>query len=111
MQFLDTDGLFPVFLVGSMVVFLVLGFLLGHYESKLDRSSRRFQCGVFAILVMTIGFISIIYFLDSPASVELPLIIGELLFVVGYALSFLSWRLRRKSGSGRRDHRIDNVPT
>ena len=111
MQFLDTDGLFPVFLVGSMVVFLVFGFLLGHYESKLDRSSRRFQYGVLAILAMTIGFISIIYFLNTPTSVELLLIIGELLFVIGYVLSFYIWKLRRKSGSGRRDHRFDDVPT
>ncbi|MFX1417077.1 MAG: hypothetical protein ACFFC0_09705, partial [Promethearchaeota archaeon] len=83
-------------LVGSMLVFLVFGFLLGHYESKLDRSSRRFQYGVLAIFAMTIGFISIIYFLNSPTSVELLLIIGELLFVIGYALSYYIWKLRRK---------------
>jgi hypothetical protein len=111
MQFLDTGGLFPVFLLGSMVVFLVLGFLLGHYESKLDRSSRRFQYGILVILAMTIGFISIIYFLNSPASMELLLIIGELLFVVGYVLSYYIWKLRRRSDSGLRDHRIDDLPT
>ncbi len=111
MQFSDIGDFYYVFLVGSMIVFLVFGFLLGHYESKLDRSSRRFQCGVLAILTMTIGSISIIYFLNSPASLELLLIMGELLFVVGYALSFYIWKLRQKSGSGLRDYRIDDVPT
>ena len=102
MQFVDADSLSHVFLVGSMVVVFVLGFLIGHYEIKLSKSSRIIQFGVFAILVIIIGYFSFIYLSNSSMSidVEVLLLIDEILFVIGYVFSFCIWKFRRKSGSG-----------
>ncbi|MFW9974705.1 MAG: hypothetical protein ACFFDQ_05550 [Candidatus Thorarchaeota archaeon] len=92
--------LFNVFLVVSMVTIFVLGFLIGHYEDKLSKSSRKIQLGVLIILAIIIGFFSFVYLSNSSMSIDILFLIGEVLFIIGYVLSFCVWNLRRKSGSG-----------